>query len=165
MNEDIIEILRWWIRPRLRSFPRWDFDEILSEAYLAAASLLPKWDPDKGNLKTYLKPRLYDYVRRRYLKANGYIEGRWADGVQGTRNVRKLEMVFSDLKDVVDVPAPEDIEDDGLDWSQVSDKVAEVLILMSKGYTMQQINDMHGHGQSTINNRLKRFRSTYKKPN
>ncbi len=80
---DLYVMIKAWVRPRLSWFPRWTFDDIVHEAYLIAIEKLMDFDETKGTLCTFLTPRLFDPVWRKYMHHDGYridrskVAGKW----------------------------------------------------------------------------------------
>jgi len=80
---ELYELLRDWVRPRLSWFPRWTFDDILHEAFIVALDKLDGFDSSRGSRWSYLSPRLFDPIWRKYMSHEGYridrhrVAGRW----------------------------------------------------------------------------------------
>lgn len=65
----IFKLVGTWSRGSLRQF---EFEEILSVAYLEAARVLEiRFDPDRGTASTYLSRYLYGFVQYRLLRDSG----------------------------------------------------------------------------------------------
>jgi len=164
INEcELIEVLRSWVRPRLYSFPLWDFDEILNEAYLAAHPRLSRWDPARGSLATYLHCRLYDPVHRRYLKANGYSVSRPLKNKKKQKRItHKKELLSCDLKlGIPDHSYQIHTSPYRIDWDNAPAKAVEIIILLGLGYNLTQIGKSIGLSYYATRWRMKNYTPQY----
>tara|TARA_R100001443_G_scaffold98750_1_gene105818 strand:- start:716 stop:1267 length:552 start_codon:yes stop_codon:yes gene_type:complete len=157
-QDDLLAFLRWWVRPRLLSFPRWEFDEIINEGYEVCMSLLPSWDPDKGSYITYLKPRLYDYLIRKYRKVNGITTTRYVGGKIKTRAANKREYNFTDLGYIPGKPNNQPPPPSSIPWDRLTPKMRDLVLLLSRGYTQRQASRIMNVHESATTKRIKRIR-------
>ena len=143
-------------------FPLWEADELLNEAYIAARRLLPNWDADKGNLLTYLKPRLYDYVFRSYCKCSGINVIRpKRDGKRLPRQYVQVVHSAGDVK-VPDLPAPMPIDMPmDIPWHLFSGQQTHLVLLLGRGYGQNQLTRIEKLGAGTISRRVARIRSLF----
>ncbi len=66
----VLEQVLPWARLRRSSFPIWELDEIVNEAYMHGLKLYEKWDRNKASFAALLRSSLYDHVFRSYAKQN-----------------------------------------------------------------------------------------------
>ena len=74
MEPEQVDLLAWyaacnrWASTRGPSFVRWEFDELVHEAFLIAMEQRRTYDCTKGSLDTFLRARLFEPVRRQYAQ-------------------------------------------------------------------------------------------------
>tara|TARA_R100001510_G_C7655178_1_gene214163 strand:- start:4415 stop:4930 length:516 start_codon:yes stop_codon:yes gene_type:complete len=158
---DLYVMLKTWVRPRLSWFPRWSFDDILHEAYLIAIEKMADFDPTKGNAWTYLNPRLFDPVWRKYMHLEGFridrkqVGGRWI--------TRKPVRV------VTTIGKPPDIEDDQdrtgpspiTRWWTPSPECEDLMALLMRGLSPAQAARSRNVTPSSVSFMIQRIRSRW----
>ena len=98
---EIYGLCKNWAAFRPLSFPHWDKDDIINEAFIHAKRFYEMYDPEGCSFKKHLDIRLYEPVRRNYAKSIGLRISRetHADGRknQGTRKF--VKMIYNHLFD------------------------------------------------------------------
>ena len=80
---------------------------MVHEAFLIAIKQAKNYDPKKGSLDTFLRPRLFEPLRRAYAKTFGErIERRRCDGVYKTRRFYRWTENADTLPDVEATATP-----------------------------------------------------------
>ena len=104
---EVAEITARWARASAKDFPLWEVDEIHSEAFLIAVSLLQKgrYDPERAALSTFLWHALPMDVRHRYRRANGQ---RYVTDTDGKRRYKRVEIIGNPNADLIESDKPWD---------------------------------------------------------
>tara|TARA_R100001244_G_scaffold73789_1_gene59177 strand:+ start:431 stop:940 length:510 start_codon:yes stop_codon:yes gene_type:complete len=91
-QQKVCDITQRWARKALRSFPRWELNELHSEAFLVAMNLIQRgrYKPERGALSTFLWHALPMDVRHKYRNANGE---RYLTDTDGKRRYRQTMFV------------------------------------------------------------------------
>lgn len=154
-EDKLSEATHQWAALRLSSFPLWEFEDIWDEAYLQACGILKLQDPNRGNLNTFLRLRLYERVRPQYLKDLGHVLTR--KRVNGKYETRSSYPFARSLKET-DVlhhvqDSPIEIPDS---LSLIERRTVD---LMMRGLSQVHVSRMEGVSESAIASRLKRMRT------
>ena len=86
-GELVLVAVKRWAYQRVRSFPDWEFDELVNEAWIRAMHVLQNYDADQGAVSTFLRAALYSPVSSAYHKERDVVvvRERAADGTLGPR--------------------------------------------------------------------------------
>jgi len=154
--DEVLRVCHEWTRCLITRFPRWEFDDVVHEAFLNAVRMTTRFDPAKGTLKWYLWTRLYDPVFRRYCRLHGIKVTRPKKGKQlGKRSYRQLEQNVIRMPDVVWEPPRTDLV---VTIPNVTSSERTVISLLSKGHSQLQISQWVGVSQSRISQLVKSIR-------
>ena len=153
LDDDLLRMLGRWCRDKCRSFPRWDYDEILNESYIACLHIHHRYRKDKGSYLSFLYNSLYCPVSRSYFKA-------FSITVNGKREGKRVysQRCF-ELR-----TQPEDayIVDDPIEFT-IPDKDG-MLNLLGRGLTQRQTASVLGLTESRISQRLRALREQTERP-
>lgn len=152
VRPDVFPMIVRWSCDKRRSFPRWELNEVISEAFLAVHQIEHRYEEKRGSYLAFLYSSLYCPVSRSYFKAfsitvNGKREGkriyrqRWC----------QLESMPKDtyvVEDKVRVNLP---DHDGM------------LQLLARGLTARQTAAVIGVTESRISQRLRVLRENSSK--
>ena len=142
-----------WTAIRLRSFPKWDFDEIWNEAYVQAHRILHLWNRNRGNLNTFLRLRLYERVMPQYLRDIGYVPIR--KKVNGRYQARSNFLLAESLDG-------HDVEARSVKQFKMPDQLTPIesrtVSMLMRGLNQKQVAQMDKVSESAIASRLKRMR-------
>jgi hypothetical protein len=131
-----------WSRVRRSSFPIWELEEIVSEGYIQAMVLHPKWDRAKGSLSSFLHSYLYDPVFRSYAKQHGIVVRREkVNGKLGKRTYKTKVHYRGDMGEVLDTDLIEYAPIHGsieVPWSSIGSAPRAVAYLLARGLNKKQ---------------------------
>lgn len=141
-----------WESHRKKRFPRWDKDEILSEAYLQTQRLLNTvYDPEKSTVVTFLKSFLWGAVHYTYWTSHGF---RFTD--DGPR------LKLSVTEDIVCEEIVVEIVFDPLHLPDFTEEEWTIIRLRHDGYTMTRIAAVLGlKSPQSVYNRLVKIRDKF----
>ena len=96
---EIYELCVDWAKFRPFSFPQWDMDDIINEAFIHAKRFYDIYDPNGASFKKHLDIRLYEPVRRNYAKSIGLRISRetHADGRKNQGRRKFVKMIYNNL--------------------------------------------------------------------
>ena len=69
LDTRIMQIVGKWSYEKKASFKHWHYHELVNESWIAAKKILHRYDPDRGNLTTFLWAHLFCPVSTAYYKA------------------------------------------------------------------------------------------------
>lgn len=94
--EELAELTLRWSRHCIKSFPRWELEELHNEAFLVAVKVMKagRYDKEKASVNTFLWYVLPLDVRHRYRRLNGE---RYLTNENGFRKYRRVEIVNDKL--------------------------------------------------------------------
>jgi hypothetical protein len=138
---------------RKKRFPKWDVDEIMSEAYVQSHRLLNTvYDPEKSTVVTFLKAFLWGAVHYTYWTSNGF---RFTD--DGPR--LKIPVTYDTLCEQVQAPSPAE----QTDLPEFTEEEWTIIRLRHDGYTMTRIATVLGlKSPQSVYNRLVKIRDKIK---
>lgn len=158
---ELYESLRDWVAPRLSWFPRWTFEDILHEAFIVALEKLDGFDPQKGSRWSYLNPRLFEPLWRKYMHLEGYridrqrVAGKWM-----RRKAVKVVTLLPRLPDPVQPPnEPQDIRIP--DWS--NPERDDTASLVMRGLRPMHVAAARGVTQAAVSSIFARMRREWLK--
>jgi len=160
VEKELYKIVLGWSKRYKRYFKAWDYEDTVHESYIIAKEyLLPRWDPDRGSLLTFLNVRLLDIVFRRYAKTNGRKINRL--NINGSKYKRVMidkELAFGlmgedspiyFLKSTEFSDTSSNLDDlrDNLDY--ICGDEWEIAFLVGQGVSMKEISEMFGYANSS----------------
>ena len=133
--EEVAEITARWSRASAKNFPLWEVNELHSEAFLIAVSLLDKgrYDPSRAALCTFLWHALPMDVRHRYRRANGQ---RYVTDTDGKRRYKRVEIIGNPNPDLIESNESWDGNIASLDMQDGDKQWAKARL---SGYTASQL--------------------------
>lgn len=144
-------VIRWSCDKR-DSFPKWELDEVIAEAFLAAHQIEHRYEEKRGSFIAFLYSSLYCPVSRSYFKA-------FSITVTGKREGKRIyRQRWSQLQGTPkDTYVPKDKvritwhDEDGM------------LQLLARGFTARQTAAIIGVTESRISQRLRVLRENASK--
>ena len=138
---NVLEQVLPWARLRRSSFPIWELDEIVNEAYMHGLKLYEKWDRNKASFAALLRSSLYDHVFRSYAKQNDIqLIRRRAEGGRAKREYKGRGVYYEDmvrleeiLNDKGRLLQEKDEGGPNVSWSLMKHTPRAVAYLLAKG--------------------------------
>lgn len=163
MEPEQVELLAWyeachrWASTRGVSFVRWQFDELVHEAFLIAIEQRTAYDRTKGSIDTFLRSRLFEPVRRAYAKQhNQRIERKRINGVYGTRTFVRWCHNCEPFPDVIEQQPSEPIE-----LEAPCGALFNVFQLLARGLTQAQAARALGVSDAAVHQVVQRLRAYF----
>lgn len=151
---DHVGFLTLWVGEahRAQRFPKWERDELLSEAYIQADRLLTSvYDPERSTVVTFLKRFLPGAVHYRYWTSNGF-------RFTPTGPRLKLHVTSDTLCEVV-APSP---PPSSFQLPDLSEEEWIIVRLRLDGYTMSRIASVLGlRSPQSIYNRIVKIKDKF----
>ncbi len=152
---DLYAYVRKWARTRRTWFPLWDFDDTVHEAYLVSCVKLRDYDSAKGNRWTFLEPRLFEPVWRKYCAMTGKridrtrVNGKWM-----RRTIVPIEVQYHELPEI----PIEDKRHEGVDIPYLDGPAGDLADLLMRGLSLKYASRVRGTSQSASSGLLRRMR-------
>ncbi len=160
MEPEQVDLLAWyaachrWASTRGPSFVRWDFDELVHEAFLVAVKQRNAYDAAKGSIDTFLRARLFEPVRRAYAQQhNERIQRERVGGVYTTRKFIRWCHNVETFPEVVEQQPSEPIE-----LQAPSGALFNVFQLLARGLTQAQAARALGVSDAAVHQVVQRLR-------
>jgi hypothetical protein len=155
---DLYAYARKWARARRSWFPRWAFNDTVHEAFLVSCKKLQDYDCTKGNRWTFLEPRLFEPVWRKYCAMTGKridrtkVNGRWMR--------RKIVPIEVQVHPLPEVPVRDKVYE-GLQIPHLDGPAGDLADLLMRGLSLKYASRVRGTSQSASSCLLRRMRKEW----
>lgn len=136
--DQVADITGRWARASAKDFPLWEVNEIHSEAFLIAVSLLDKgrYDSSRAALSTFLWHALPLDVRHRYRRANGQ---RYVTDSDGKRRYKRVEIIGNPNAELIESSDAADEWDGVVKSFDMQSEDSHWLSARLRGYTASEL--------------------------
>lgn len=151
LDDRIVELAGKWSYMKRGHFPRWDYHELLSEAYIAAKTIGHRYEEGRAAYTTFLWSHLFCPVSRSYYKAFSVTVTR--ENRTGKRLYRHR---WRELPE--DYDHPQSIEPEQVELNLGIDHETDLLYMLGVGMNQKQIAYALGLSEGRISQRVRRVR-------
>tara|TARA_R110002012_G_scaffold318372_1_gene536576 strand:+ start:291 stop:782 length:492 start_codon:yes stop_codon:yes gene_type:complete len=144
-------VLGTWASEKRSSFPRWNYHEIINEAYICAHYITHRYDKKRSSYTTFLWNSLYDPVARSYFKAFEVAVTR-----TGPNKARQYEWRTTQLDPDIYLPIEHNFT---CDPYALHAHQPTYLHLLARGYTQRQAAYATNVHESSVSHKINKLRN------